>query len=83
LPRWSSKVEGFGRYADIDIAVADLRAAGLHCTVAEPVTLEGHANSAADVDAGYCQGTPVCGEIEVRGDFETNLAIVLVATPTS
>jgi SAM-dependent methyltransferase len=63
-------------YADIDIVAADLRAAGLRCVSIEPVTLEGHAGSAADLAAGYCTGTPLRAEIEARGDLATTTAVV-------
>jgi SAM-dependent methyltransferase len=63
-------------YADLDIAVADLRAGGLECVSVEPVTLEGHAASAADVAAGYCTGTPLRTAIEARGDLAATTAIV-------
>jgi predicted TIM-barrel fold metal-dependent hydrolase len=40
------------------------------------VTLEGRAPSAADLAAGYCLGTPLRAEIEVRGDLATTATVV-------
>ena len=63
-------------YADVDVVVADLRAGALDCVAVESVTLEGRAASAADVAAGYCTGTPLRPEIEVRGDLAAATAVV-------
>jgi SAM-dependent methyltransferase len=63
-------------YADVDVAVADLAAGGLRCVDMESVTLEGRAESAADVAAGYCAGTPLRAEIEARGDLAATTAVV-------
>jgi hypothetical protein len=38
--------------------------------------LEGRAESAADVAAGYCAGTPLRAEIEARGDLAATTAVV-------
>jgi SAM-dependent methyltransferase len=56
-------------YPDLDVVVADLQAGGLRCTVAEAVTVEGHAASATDLARGYCLGTPLRAEIAARGDL--------------
>jgi SAM-dependent methyltransferase len=63
-------------YADLDVVVADLAAAGLRCTASESVTLEGQAASAAEVAAGYCTGTPLRAGIEDRGDLAATTQIV-------
>ncbi|MEY2420674.1 MAG: hypothetical protein QOI95_741 [Acidimicrobiaceae bacterium] len=63
-------------YADLDVVVADVAAAGFRCVVAESVTLDGRAASAADVATGYCTGTPLRAEIEARGDLAATTAIV-------
>jgi SAM-dependent methyltransferase len=56
-------------YFDLDQVAADLAAGGLECVSAAPVTLEGHACSAADIAAGFCTGTPLRAEIEARGEL--------------
>ena len=63
-------------YANPEMVVADLAQGGLRCISIEPVTLEGHAASAADLAAGYCTGTPIRAEIEARGDLATATAAV-------
>jgi SAM-dependent methyltransferase len=63
-------------YGDVDVLVSDLDKGGLrHATVAT-VTLEGHAESAADLAAGYCTGTPLRAEIEARGDLAASTIAV-------
>jgi SAM-dependent methyltransferase len=56
-------------YADVGVITADLRAGGLRRVAVESVTLEGRAESAADLAVGYCTGTPLRAEIEARGDL--------------
>jgi SAM-dependent methyltransferase len=63
-------------YTDVEVIVADLHAGGFDCAVVESVTLEGHAESVADVAAGYCYGTPRRAGIEARGDLAATTAIV-------
>jgi SAM-dependent methyltransferase len=63
-------------YCDLGQVAADLAAGGLRCVSAIPVTLEGHAVSAADVAAGFCTGTPLRAEIEARGDLAACTALV-------
>lgn len=63
-------------YCDLGHVAADLAAGGLLCVSAIPVTLEGHAASAADVAAGFCTGTPLRAEIEARGDLAACTALV-------
>ena len=53
-------------YADPDALAADLADAGLADTAIEAVTLEGRADAATDLAAGYCAGTPIRAEIEAR-----------------
>jgi SAM-dependent methyltransferase len=63
-------------HCDLNQVVADLAVGGLSCVSAEPVTLEGHADSAADVAAGFCTGTPLRMAIEARGDLTTSTAVI-------
>ena len=63
-------------YADLDVVVADLMEGGFEPVSAETVTLEGQAASAADLAAGYCNGTPLRAEIEARGDLAAATVIV-------
>jgi len=49
---------------------------GLPCLAVESVTLLGRAESAAEVAAGYCTGTPLRSEIEARGDLAATTAVV-------
>jgi len=66
-------------YADVDAVVADLEAGGFECLVADTVTLDGRAESVADVAAGFCTGTPLRAEIEARGDLPAATAAVTEA----
>ena len=63
-------------YANSELAIADLVRAGLRCVDAQTVTLEGRAESVADLAAGYCTGTPLRDEIEARGDLEATATVV-------
>ncbi|MEA2828268.1 MAG: hypothetical protein QOG43_2707 [Actinomycetota bacterium] len=63
-------------YADVELVRADLGAGGFDRVTVESVTLEGRAQSAADVATGYCAGTPVRAEIEARGDLASTTAFV-------
>ena len=63
-------------YCDLGRVAADLAAGGLVCVSAEPVTLKGHADSAADVAAGFCTGTPLRMAIQARGDLATSTAVI-------
>jgi SAM-dependent methyltransferase len=56
-------------YADPATAAADLRAAGLTPDGRSTVVLTGHAESAAQLATGFCQGTPLRMAIEARGDL--------------
>jgi SAM-dependent methyltransferase len=58
-------------YADLDVVVDDVRAAGFDAVTVRTVTLEGHARSAADIAAGYCSGTPLRAAIESRTDLRS------------
>src|SRR5690242_560213 len=58
-------------YPDVGQVTADLAAGGLEVVAAEPLKLTGHAESAADVAAGFCTGTPLRMAIESRGDLAT------------
>ncbi|MEA3078339.1 MAG: hypothetical protein QOF60_3247 [Actinomycetota bacterium] len=66
-------------YADPEVIVADVRAAGFDAVTIETVTVEGKAASAADLAVGYCTGTPVRAEIEARGELASTVAIVTKA----
>lgn len=63
-------------YADREVVVSDLTAGGLECMVAESVTLEGQAESAAEVAVGFCTGTPLRAGIEARGDLDATVSVV-------
>ena len=63
-------------YADPDRVEADLIDGGLVCESAETVTLEGTADSAADIAVGFCTGTPVRAEIEAQVDLAGATALV-------
>lgn len=63
-------------YADVDVAVADLVAAGFRGLTVESVTLTGRATSARALAEGYCLGTPLRAEIEARGDLATATDVV-------
>lgn len=53
-------------YHDVDRIRADLAAAGFNDVSVETVTLPSRAASARDAATGFCQGTPIRGEIEAR-----------------
>jgi SAM-dependent methyltransferase len=63
-------------YFDLDQVVADLAAGGMGDLSAEAVTLDGHADSAAGVAAGFCTGTPLRIEMAARGDLEAGTRAV-------
>ncbi|HEY2488659.1 MAG TPA: methyltransferase domain-containing protein [Streptosporangiaceae bacterium] len=63
-------------YCDLGQVAADVAAGGLECASAVPVTLVGHAASAADVAVGFCTGTPLRAAIEARGDLAAYTARV-------
>lgn len=63
-------------YAEIDRITGDLSSGGLQCLSVETLTLEGRADSAADVAAGFCTGTPLRLAIEARGDLAASTAFV-------
>jgi len=63
-------------YCDLGRVAADLAAGGLYCVSTEPVTLEGHADSAADVAAGFCTGTPLRMAIQARGGLAASTAVI-------
>jgi len=62
--------------ADVDAVVTHLRGSGFRSVGVETVTLEGHAESAADVATGYCIGTPLRAEIQARGDLAAATVVV-------
>lgn len=53
-------------YHDVDRIRADLVAAGFNNVAIETVTLPSRAASARDAATGFCQGSPLRGEIEAR-----------------
>jgi SAM-dependent methyltransferase len=63
-------------YSDVDVLAADLRAGGLHGATITTVEVEGRAESAADLAAGYCTGTPLRAQIEARADLDSVTAAV-------
>jgi SAM-dependent methyltransferase len=63
-------------YCDLGQIAADLAAGGLECRSAVSVTFRGQADSAADVAAGFCTGTPLRMAIEARGDLAASTAII-------
>jgi SAM-dependent methyltransferase len=63
-------------YSDVGQVVADLAAGGLERVSTEPVTLDGYADSAADVAAGFCTGTPLRIGIEARGDLMAAMGVI-------
>jgi SAM-dependent methyltransferase len=63
-------------YCDLGQIVRDLTAGGLECVSIVSMTLDGHANSAADVAAGFCTGTPLRAAIEARGDLAASTAAI-------
>lgn len=64
-------------YADLDLVVNDVRAAGFGAVSVRTVTLDGHAKSAADIAAGYCAGTPLRAAIESRTDLRSATAAIV------
>ena len=63
-------------YCGLGQIITDLAAGGLECVSIVSVTLGGHANSAADVAAGFCTGTPLRMAIEARGDLAACAAAI-------
>lgn len=63
-------------YADPEVVMRDLREAGCEVDSVDTVTLEGRADSVADVATGFCTGTPLRGEIEERGDLAVTTQLV-------
>jgi len=63
-------------YCDLRQIAADLAEAGLEYTPAVSVMLDGHADSAAGVAAGFCSGTPLRSAIEARGDLPACTAVI-------
>jgi hypothetical protein len=57
-------------YFDLDQVAADLAAGGMGDVSIEAVTLDGNADSAAGVAAGFCTGTPLRMEMAARGELE-------------
>ncbi|MFJ8160016.1 class I SAM-dependent methyltransferase [Streptomyces sp. NPDC096136] len=64
-------------YADPAAAVADLTAAGFVVEEEQALTLEGRAESIADLVTGYLTGTPVRAAVEERGGGPTVRETVL------
>ena len=63
-------------YADMDQVTADLRAGGMQLDDGVTVILTGHANSAAELATGFCQGTPLRMAIEARSDLDAATQVV-------
>lgn len=66
-------------YADIDLVAKDLSAAGFDRVDVEDISLEGQAESARSIAAGFCTGTPLRAAIEARADLDTAVAKVAEA----
>ena len=66
-------------YHDRAGLVADLEAAGFGRVELVTVTMPSLAASAADVAAGFCQGSPLRLQIEGRGDLDATTAAVAAA----
>lgn len=56
-------------YHDVETIAADLTAGGFQDAMIRSVTVDSVAASAADLAAGYCNGTPMRAEILQRGDL--------------
>lgn len=68
-------------YHDVGVISADLAAAGLHVDEVVTLVLSGQAASPTQVARGFCQGTPLGGEIEQRAPLEaTTLAVADLLT---
>jgi SAM-dependent methyltransferase len=63
-------------YVDVEAVAADLRRGGLDPVAVETVTLEGRADSAADIATGFCTGTPLRPAIEARAELPATVAVV-------
>ncbi|MEN3272341.1 MAG: hypothetical protein V7636_1102 [Actinomycetota bacterium] len=63
-------------YNDLEVIESDVRAGGFDEVHIETVEFVGIAPSASDVAAGFCNGTPMRGALEQRGDADALLAIV-------
>jgi SAM-dependent methyltransferase len=63
-------------YCDLGQIAAELAAGGLECVSTVSITLDGHANSAADVAAGFCARTPLRNAIEARDDLTASTALI-------
>ncbi|MFE9558287.1 class I SAM-dependent methyltransferase [Streptomyces sp. NPDC006703] len=64
-------------YADPTVVAADLAAAGFAVEDEQELTLQGRAESTADLATGYLTGTPVSAAIDERGDGPAVRAIVI------
>jgi len=62
-------------YSDQDRIRGDLAAAGFGDVSIETVRETGHADSARDIAVGYCEGSPLGGEIKARDPEATPRAI--------
>ena len=63
-------------YSDLSQIAGDLSVAGLERVSTESLTLDGLSDSAADVAAGFCTGTPLRMAIESRGDLTASTAVI-------
>jgi hypothetical protein len=61
-------------YHDRATVVGDLEAAGFHDVQYVTVTLSGAAESAADLAAGFCRGTPIGAALAEQGDRDELIA---------
>ncbi|MDD7963958.1 class I SAM-dependent methyltransferase [Actinomycetospora lemnae] len=63
-------------YHDTAQVSADVRAGGLDVVDVETLTLEGRADDARRIAAGFCTGSPLRADLERRGDLDATTARV-------
>ena len=63
-------------YADEARIRTDLAAGGLTCTSCDEITVDGRAESAAELAVGFCTGTPLRAAITERGDLDRATDVV-------
>jgi ubiquinone/menaquinone biosynthesis C-methylase UbiE len=63
-------------YAEPEVVVKDISAAGFAAVHVETVSLEGNAESAEDIAVGFCTGTPLRAAIAARADLDSTVAAV-------
>ncbi|MEJ2864092.1 class I SAM-dependent methyltransferase [Actinomycetospora flava] len=66
-------------YTDTDRIADDVRAGGLDVVTVATVTLEGHADDARQIAAGFCTGSPLRADLERRGHLDGTVERVATA----